>query len=573
MKKILLQLFLLASVPVVTRAQEPFIKDIDNSARGTAVNQFNFSGSGWVHATNTTDPYFNQTVSYSNQTANTVTFSFVGNQIKLFSAKASHHGIMAISLDNGPEVTVDLYAATRQNFVIAYSAGAFSPVTGATIPEGNHTIKIRVTGTKNPSSSGTYAMVDYVTIYSSKSNTTMGTGANAYGSGYHNTAYGAQALMDNVFGAGANTAIGSNALKANNRGANNTAVGYNALVKHWENGGNTAVGVNALAKDTWGVENTAVGSEALSEANTWWNTGVGVRALQYSRGNWNTAIGASAGMAQGTTTIENSTAVGYSATVTSSNQVRLGNAYVTSIGGQVSWSTLSDGRFKKDIKEDVSGLEFIKKLRPVSYTVDKEALEKFLRIPDSVRAINAASRKKIVRETGFVAQEVETLVKKTGYVFNGVEKPENEGDHYSIRYAEFVVPLVKAMQELAEKVDAQEKVAETQQKKIEVLTEQLKKYGVNTDEVLSTDDVELFQNNPNPFTRDTEITMTLPESALNAKVIVYNMEGKQLKDLLVRERGNTSVKISGSELSEGMYLYALIVDGKVVDTKRMILTK
>jgi hypothetical protein len=572
MKKILLQLFLLASVPVVTRAQDAFIKDIDNSVRGTAVHQFNFSGSGWVHATNTADPYFNKTVSYSNQASNTVTLSFVGNQIRLFSAKASHHGIMAVSLDNGPEVSVDLYAAVRQNNVIVYSAGSFSSVTGVTIPEGNHTLKIRVTGTKNASSTGTYAMVDYVTVYSSKSNTTMGTGANAYGSGYHNTAYGASALMENVFGAGANTAIGSNALKANNRGANNTALGYNALAKHWENGGNTAVGANAMTKDNSGVENTAVGSEAMSEAGGWWNTGVGVRALQYANGNWNTAIGASAGMAQGSS-FENSTAVGYSATVTGSNQVRLGNAYVTSIGGQVSWSTLSDGRFKKDIKEDVSGLEFIKKLRPVSYTVDKEALEKFLRIPDSVRAINAASRKKIVRETGFVAQEVETLVKKTGYVFSGVEEPKNEGDHYSIRYSEFVVPLVKAMQELAEKVDAQAKVAETQQKKIEVLTEQLKKYGVNTDDVLSTDEVELFQNNPNPFTLDTEIKMTLPESTLNAKVIVYNMEGKQLKDLLVRERGNTSVKISGSELSEGMYLYALIVDGKVVDTKRMILTK
>jgi hypothetical protein len=196
-----------------------------------------------------------------------------------------------------------------------------------------------------------------------------------------------------------------------------------------------------------------------------------------------------------------------------------------------------------------------------------------LRIPDSVRVRNAASRKKNVRETGFVAQEVESLVKKTGYVFSGVEKPETENDHYSIRYAEFVVPLVKAMQELAEKVEAQEKTAETQQKKIDVLVEQLKKYGVNTDAILSETTVELFQNNPNPFTKDTEIKMTLPETALSAKVIVYTLEGKQLHDVVVSERGSTSVKISANALSEGMYLYALIVDGKVMDTKRMILTK
>jgi hypothetical protein len=259
--------------------------------------------------------------------------------------------------------------------------------------------------------------------------------------------------------------------------------------------------------------------------------------------------------------------IGYSAIATASNQVRIGNSQVTSIGGQVSWSTLSDGRFKKDIKEDVSGMEFISKLRPVSYSIDKDALDKFLRIPDSVAVKNSESRKTNIRQTGFVAQEVEALVKKTGYVFNGVEAPENESDHYSIRYAEFVVPLVKAVQELMIK-------QENQDKKISNLVGQLEKHGLKpvdgSSEIL--DDAELHQNNPNPFSVDTEIKVSLPETALSARVIVYNMEGKQLKDYAVRDRGNTSVKISGTELHAGMYLYALIVDGQVVDTKRMILT-
>jgi len=34
-----------------------------------------------------------------------------------------------------------------------------------------------------------------------------------------------------------------------------------------------------------------------------------------------------------------------------------------------------------------------------------------------------------------------------------------------------------------------------------------------------------------------------------------------------------SITIKGSELNPGMYLYTLIVDGKEVDTKRMILTE
>ncbi|MBP6091851.1 MAG: hypothetical protein KA521_11415, partial [Crocinitomicaceae bacterium] len=38
---------------------------------------------------------------------------------------------------------------------------------------------------------------------------------------------------------------------------------------------------------------------------------------------------------------------------------------------------------------------------------------------------------------------------KTGYDFSGVQKPQNANDTYAVRYAEFVVPLVKAVQELA----------------------------------------------------------------------------------------------------------------------------
>ena len=57
-------------------------------------------------------------------------------------------------------------------------------------------------------------------------------------------------------------------------------------------------------------------------------------------------------------------------------------------------------------------------------------------------------------------------------------------------------------------------------------------------------------------------------------MIIYNLEGKQLKNIRVNERGARPHKISGSEFNPGMYLYALNTpDGNVVDTKRLILTK
>jgi len=71
---------------------------------------------------------------------------------------------------------------------------------------------------------------------------------------------------------------------------------------------------------------------------------------------------------------ENSTCIGFNSKITASNQVRIGSSTVTSIGGYRAWSNLSDGRFKKNIKEDVPGHAFINKLRPITYTLDVTAI-------------------------------------------------------------------------------------------------------------------------------------------------------------------------------------------------------
>ena len=256
-------------------------------------------------------------------------------------------------------------------------------------------------------------------------------------------------------------------------------------------------------------------------------------------------------------------AIGYGVKTTADNQVRIGNSEVTSIGGQVSWSTLSDGRFKRDVRTDVPGLEFINELQPVSYTIDNSALRQFLGVSDSLMDSKSVREVKPLRQTGFVAQEVDKLVKKSGYVFNGVDVPQNDKDPYSIRYAEFVVPLVKAVQELSALV-------EQQQQQLNQLMEKREAEKANP---AKSSEIQLYQNNPNPFTANTEIKMVLPETVASARVIVYNLEGKQLKELNVKERGDASVTITSNELGAGMYIYALIADGKVVATKRMILTK
>jgi predicted RNase H-like nuclease (RuvC/YqgF family) len=58
-----------------------------------------------------------------------------------------------------------------------------------------------------------------------------------------------------------------------------------------------------------------------------------------------------------------------------------------------------------------------------------------------------------VIHTGFIAQEVEKAAKETGFAFDGVNVPENEDQNYSVAYSQFVVPLVKAVQEQQRQIE------------------------------------------------------------------------------------------------------------------------
>lgn len=83
----------------------------------------------------------------------------------------------------------------------------------------------------------------------------------------------------------------------------------------------------------------------------------------------------------------------------------------------------------------------------------------------------------------------------------------------------------------------------------------------------------LKQNNPNPFTENTVIEYSLPETVQTANIYIYDMNGAQIMQIPVTDRGRSSITVNGGQLNAGMYIYSLIADGKVIDTKRMILTK
>ncbi len=273
--------------------------------------------------------------------------------------------------------------------------------------------------------------------------------------GNDNTGVGAMALYSNTTG-NSNVAIGSDALTANTTGYYNVANGSSALYSNTTGYHNVANGYETLYSNTTGDYNVANGDHALYSNTTGYdNTALGDYA--FSNG----------------ANFHNSTALGNEANITASNQVRLGDDDVTWIGGHSSWHNTSDGRFKRNVQETVPGLAFITKLRPVTYTWDLNALNKFHNITPkdgkhSVELAQERAQQEQVVHTGFIAQEVETAAKQTGFDFDGVHHPENDKDTYSIAYAEFVVPLVKATQEQQIIIEQQnQKISDLEHKLIE----------------------------------------------------------------------------------------------------------
>jgi len=213
---------------------------------------------------------------------------------------------------------------------------------------------------------------------------------------------------------------------------------------------NVGLGGRSLFNNFSGHDNVAIGRLAAYQNTTGrFNTGIGRLALYSNKtGHNNTALGYSTNSAM--LNKDNSTGLGYNAECTADDQVRIGNNQVLSIGGYVNWTNVSDARFKSNIEEDVVGLDFIKKLKPVTYNLQLSEIDDFFaenHNETDVLNYESDTDKSAIRYSGFIAQEVETAATESSYNFSGIDAPKNEGDFYGLRYSEFVVPLVKAIQE------------------------------------------------------------------------------------------------------------------------------
>jgi hypothetical protein len=203
---------------------------------------------------------------------------------------------------------------------------------------------------------------------------------------------------------------------------------------------------------------------------------------------------------------------------------------------------------------------------------------------------------KRLSQTGFIATEVEQAAQSLGFNFSGVDKPQNDRGFYGLRYARFVVPLVKAVQEMDSDISAQEEEMEQFSAELEALKtenaelkerlarmENLLAQLVDSEEegegqyrqvvLLQGQGARLDQNQPNPFGDETVIKYFIPKQVQQAQLRISDPNGAILKWVPIVNRGEGEILIKTQEFASGIYYYSLILDQVLFDTKKMVFAK
>ncbi|NUM49715.1 MAG: tail fiber domain-containing protein [Flavobacteriales bacterium] len=223
----------------------------------------------------------------------------------------------------------------------------------------------------------------------------------------------------------------------------------------------------------------------------------------------------------------------------------------------VGWFTVSDQTFKMNLNAISNPLEKIKNINGVYFEFDT------LNYPN----YNFPAGKQV----GFIAQNVDTILP---------EAVSDNGGPLSLDYAKITPLLLEAVKSLTKKVETLETQLNqccqnnNQNNSGNSNNPQMNELGNSINAALSNGDtIVLEQNVPNPFAENTSINYFIPENIGYAQIIFTDMQGPIIKTLDIKQSGKGQLKVYAAHLSQGIYQYSIVVDGKMIDTKKMLVEK
>ncbi len=227
-----------------------------------------------------------------------------------------------------------------------------------------------------------------------------------------------------------------------------------------------------------------------------------------------------------------------------------GPVKVTSTLTASSISTTSDARLKQNIEylEQSDVQAALLQLRPISYYFKHDADSNLCLFDANTKAME-------MQHYGLVAQEVKQILPNLVY--------ENADSYLSVNYIELIPLLIQAVKQQQTQIDELQSMLSAQ-------TQNNIKHNMPA---AQANGAGLLQNTPNPFSQNTKIGYYLPTDTREAAIRVYDMSGAEIAVYPIVSFGQGELTINGGTFRAGMYLYSLIADGQLIDTKQMILTK
>lgn len=224
---------------------------------------------------------------------------------------------------------------------------------------------------------------------------------------------------------------------------------------------------------------------------------------------------------------------------------------INGVSKALAYFATSDIRYKKEILSIENASDIINKLEGKSYfwKADEYKDKGFSN----------------VKQFGFIAQELEKIIPEV--------VATDEAGFKSVNYDMLIPILVQNTKELNKKIEHQQKQIDEHLKVINILINENKNTTELNENQIRNNDISMFQNIPNPFSDYTIINYSIPSYIKNATLNIYDLTGKQIKAYNITARGESSISVTSDNLVAGIYIYNIITDGKLVDSKRMIISE
>ncbi|MBX7095306.1 MAG: tail fiber domain-containing protein, partial [Flavobacteriales bacterium] len=251
------------------------------------------------------------------------------------------------------------------------------------------------------------------------------------------------------------------------------------------------------------------------------------------------------------------------------------------------WNLFSDSLVKQNVQNLENCSDIIGQLRPVSFYFDTLN-------PYGFRFSNR-------KNYGFIAQEVEQILPELVKTTSFPEEIDSAGNIIypattikSVNYNSLIGILTEGIQEQQATIDSlsgiiteQDSINKHLQEQINSLYDMIAECcknrsmeqgqnnnpspNIRTIELRDEQSIVLDQNVPNPFAEQTTISYLFPENVNKAQILFYNQDGKLINSTNLNPiAGRGQINVFANDLSNGIYNYTLVVDGKIIATKKMI---